>query len=168
MKHITALSIVLLLSVASTQAATRSVSRMGAGARYHKAQDTVVAAPFDNDVSYGVFYEYHEGETFWQLGVNYASSMGSNDVDYVLTPEINLIFADDFWLGGTGILSSYVSDETTSDWSDIYFQLILGFQIPVGNMSLEVLGYYVFDDFDALGEFDFDEIDIGVWLMYKF
>ena len=168
MKNITALSIVLLLSVATTQAATRSVSRMGAGARYHKAQDTVVAAPFDDDVSYGLMYEYHEGETFWQLGVNYADSMGSNDVDYVITPEINLLFADKVWRGGAGALASYVSDDITSDWSDVYFQFVLGFEIPVGNMSLEILAYYVFDDFDALGEFDFDEVEVGAWLMYAF
>ncbi|NQU40946.1 MAG: hypothetical protein HQ523_13425 [Lentisphaerae bacterium] len=168
MKNISIISLLLIFCAASVGAAPKSSSRVGGGVRYHTAQDTVVAAPFDNDVSYGLLYEYHEGETFWQLGVNYATSMGSNDVDSVITPEVNLVFADKLWRGGVGVLSSYIKDEVGSDWTDLYYQLILGLEIPVGKMSLEVLAYYVFDDFNSIKEFNFNEIEVGAWLMYAF
>lgn len=169
MKALTSLMIVLsLLFATAAQAAGKSQQRIGGNVRYHAGQDTPVAAPFDDDVSYGVVYEYQEGGTFWQFAVSYADSMGSNDVDYVITPEINLMVSDGAWRGGAGVLASHISAESGSDWSDIYYQFILGLDIPLGALALSVQAYYVFDDFDGLSEFDFDEIEVSGTLMYRF
>ena len=160
--------ILLVLCAAASQAGQRVRSRAGVGARYYSGQDTEIAAPFDNDTSYGLVYEYHEGGTFWQFGVSYASSMGSNHVDAVITPEINLMVTDGGWRGGIGVLASHIETEDDSDWSDIHYQFILGFEIPVGALALNFQTYYVFDDFDNLDEFDIDELDVSAYLMYQF
>jgi hypothetical protein len=160
--------VLLVLCVASAQAGQQARSRFGGGVRYYSGHDTEIAAPFDNDTSYGLVYEYHEGGAFWQFGVSYATSMGSNDVDAVITPEINLMASDGGWRGGMGVLASYIETEDDDDWSDIYYQFILGFDIPIGSLALSVQTYYVFDDFDNLDEFDIDELDVSAYLMYQF
>ena len=168
MKNLIAFSLALLVFVSATQAGSRNGSRIGAGARYHPGHDTEMALPYDNDTSYGIVYEYHEGDAYWQFAVSYADSMGSNEVDYVITPEINLLLSDNMWRGGMGVLAGYVESGATSDWSDVFYQFVLGFQIPVGPLSMDILAYYVFDDFGEIGEFEFDELEVGAWLTYKF
>jgi len=168
MKTLTSISLVLILCVSSAQAGSRIKQRLGVGARYHAEQDTELEVAFDDETTYGLVYEYHEGGTFWQLGAQYGTGLGTNEVDYVITPEINLLVSDGAWRGGIGALASYVSTDEDSDWSDIYYQLILGFDMPLGGMALSIQAAYVFEDFDELDEFDFDEMDWSGYLMYQF
>ncbi len=168
MKALTSISLVLLLCLSSAHARGRTSQRFGVGARYNAEQDTEREVAFDDETTYGLVYEYHEGNTFWQLGAQYGSGLGSNDVDYVITPEINLMLSDGGWRGGIGALATYVKSDDDSDWSDIYYQLILGFDMPLGGLALSIQASYTFEDFDNLDEFDFDEMDWSGYLMYQF
>lgn len=169
MKTVTSILIVLALCIATTHAAASSKQRFGVGARYHaqhNAEEREVA--FDDESTYGIVYEYHEGNTFWQLGAQYGTSLGTNDVDYIITPEINLMLTDGAWRGGIGALATYFSGDVDDDWSDIYYQFILGVDFPIGSLALSLQTAYVFEDFDKLDEFDFDELDWAGYLSYQF
>jgi hypothetical protein len=168
MKTLTSISLVLLLCLSTAEAGSRFNQRFGVGARYHAQQDTELEVAFDDEATYGLVYEIHEGGTFWQLGAQYGTGLGTNEVDYVITPEINLMLTDGAWRGGIGALASYVSTDEDSDWSDIYYQLILGLDFPLGSLALSFQAAYVFEDFDGLGEFDFDELDWSGYLSYMF
>ncbi|MBL7077121.1 MAG: hypothetical protein ISS31_06600 [Kiritimatiellae bacterium] len=168
MKALTSTLLVLFLCLSSVQAGGRVKQRFGVGARYHAEQHTELEVAFDDESTYGLVYEYHEGNTFWQLGAQYGTGLGSNEVDYVITPEINLMLTDGAWRGGIGALATYVSTDEDSDWSDIYYQLILGFDVPLGGLALSIQAAYTFEDFDNLGDFDFDELDWAGYLSYQF
>lgn len=169
MKTFTSLSIGLLLCISAAQATPSAIHRLGVGMRYHvEHDDTEREVAFDDESTYGLLYEYHEANVFWQLGAQYGTSLGTNNVDTVITPEINLLFSDGGWRGGIGALSTYSDSDGESDWSDIYYQFIIGFNIPMGSLSINLQTAYVFEDFDNLDEFDFDELDWSGYLMYQF
>ncbi|MDP6491448.1 MAG: hypothetical protein QGH42_05480 [Kiritimatiellia bacterium] len=168
MKTLITTSVVLLLCLSTTQARNGTKQRWGVGARYHVEHDSEREVPFDDVTTYGIVYEYHERGTFWQLGLQYGTEIGGVDVDYVLTPEINLMLTDGAWRGGIGALSTYVKVDDESDWSDVYYQFILGFDMPLGSTILSIQANYAFEDFDKLDEFDFDELDWVGYLMYEF
>lgn len=146
------------------------------GTRHHQEHSTYGELPFgDGDYSYAIAYEYHEGEAYWQIALDASfDPSGTNSVtsefDYVLTPQINLIFKDEIWRGGIGALASYMIDKDTDDgeWTDVYGQFLLGLAIPLGRMELEVMGAYPFESFDELSEFDGSDIDIVGWLKFSF
>ncbi len=168
MKTLVTAFVVLLLCLSTAQARNNTRQRWGAGARYHAQHGTEREVPFDDVLTYGIVYEYHERGTFWQLGLQYGSDLGSGDVDYLLTPEINLMLTDGAWRGGIGALSTYTRVDDESDWSDIYYQVILGFDMPLGSTILSIQAHYVFEDFDKLDEFDFGDLDWAGYLMYQF
>jgi hypothetical protein len=137
----------------------------------------------DNDLSYGVSYEVHDAGGWWQFALNYSDDLtpreniDTNDattVETVLTPEVNLIMKDNYWLAGLGVLMSYVEEEdlegeTNEEWTDLYYQFLIGFDIQLArSLELELLAYYPFQDWGDLGDFDFDDIDIGGWISYRF
>jgi hypothetical protein len=146
------------------------------GARHHQEHSTYGELPFgDGDVSYALAYEYHENAAYWQLALDASfDPSGTNTVtsefDYVLTPQINLIFKDELWRGGAGALASYMVDKKTDDgeWTDIYWQFLLGLAIPLGGMELEVLAAYPFESFGDLSDFEGSDIDIVGWLKFSF
>jgi len=170
MKTFSSILFVLLFCLSTVQAQTagRSNQRFGAGVRYHAQHDTERETAFDDESTFGLVYEYHEGSTFWQLGVQYGNNLGTNTVDYIITPEINLMVADGLWRGGIGILSTYSNTEDDSDWSDLYYQFLLGVDVPIGSLALSFQAAYVFEDFDELDEFDFDELDWTGYLTFVF
>lgn len=120
----------------------------------------------DGDTSFGISYDWHDSGGFWRLGVDYTSSAsGTNGIDSVLTPNLSLIFEDDFWRGGVGILYSFVEMEDGDDQTlDLYWQLMLGISIPVGTWSLEIYTYHVFEDWDVVDEIETDELEFGAVL----
>jgi hypothetical protein len=156
------------LLVMTDTAGAESQSRIGAGARYHVEHSVFTEVPYSGDMSYGAVYEYHEGSAYWQLGLQYAPDLDAEGVDSVLTPEINLLFTDGFWRGGTGALVSYVETPLESSWSKVYWQFLLGIEIPLGGLNLDVMACYVFEDWNSLGDFAFEDIEGGVWLTYAF
>lgn len=156
------------------------------GARVHVEHSVFTALPFDDgDFGYLLAYEYHEGLGLWQVGVEYAPSPdGDPNVDYVLTPQVSLILQDRIFRAGVGVLWSYVardsadeappSEETPPDeiidgWSSPYYQFNLGLSFPIlERFALSVDGFYVFEKFDTLKEFDIGDIEWGAAFTVKF
>jgi hypothetical protein len=66
-------------------------------------------------------------------------------------------------------MGSYVeSKEDGGDWTSVYWQLMLGFEIPLGPVKLEMMAYYPFEGFSDLDDFDFSDIEYGGSLKYYF
>jgi hypothetical protein len=177
MKHYASVLVVAALaaslrSASAAAPAKASESTLGLGFRTHAAQTTFKDYPFDDgDISYGIAYEFHEEAAYWQLAVDYAFDLGgTNAIDSVVTPQINLVFKDGVWRGGLGALSSYISpsDDTKAEWSDIYYQFLLGIGVPLGKLGLDVMAAYPFSDWGELGDFDAGGIEVVVWLKYFF
>lgn len=142
------------------------------GARYHVAHKACHTVPFDDgDFSYGVAFEYHEENAFWQLGLNFAPEIsGTNTAEFALTPQLNLLFTDRGWRGGLGFLISYVKDEIEGgDWSKVYYQFLLGYSFGSGGKySLDLYAHYVFDSWSELDQFEFQDVEFGLWLSRAF
>jgi hypothetical protein len=147
----------------------------GLGGRYHVEHSEFEELPFgDGDTAYGLVYEFHDGPAYWQLGATYAfdvtgADTASNTVDSVITPSINLVLQDGFWRAGAGLLSSYVQrDGGGSDWTDLYWQVLLGVGVPVFGLDLEVQALYSFEGWSDIDAFDFDDVEYGAWLTFAF
>ncbi len=148
---------------------TNADSGISAGVRQHVTHSVFEELPFeDGDLTYTIGYEYHDKHGYWQLLVGYTPEVGIEElgideiaVDYVITPQLNLIIQDGIFLAGTGILGSYIETEEDSDWTDVYWQLMLGFEIPLGALRLELLAYYPFESWGEIDEFDFDDVEYG-------
>jgi len=72
--------------------------------------------------------------------------------------------------GGLGILSTYTSGGPGGDdWMDLYWQWVLGLNVPLGNrFSLQANAYYVFESWSKLNKFTFEDVEFGGYLSYKF
>jgi len=143
---------------------------LGAGLRRHSEHSVAEDLPLDDgDLSSGLCYEIHDRKGYWQLGVTYAPQPGTNGIDFVVTPQLNLIVKDKAWRAGVGILDSYVEmEDGESDWTDVYYQFLTGLHFPIGGMQLDVTAYYPFTDWGDISDFDFDDLDYGAWLTFSF
>ncbi len=153
---------------------SKGVNKLSLGGRYYAEQEDFPEIPFgDGDVAYGVAYEYHESAAAWQLAATYCPDVTGDDaVDYIITPEVNLIVKDGIWRGGIGMLYSYLErDDHAADddeWVGPYWQLLFGLNIPFFGMDLKALTYYDFESFNDLDEFELDKLDYGVWVSFSF
>jgi len=150
------------------------------GARYHATHSRFEDYPFrSGDLTYQAGMEFHEGIGFWQIIVGYTPSVKSPpepddpelvvpEIDYVFTPQLNLILHDQGWLVGTGILSSYIKDEVESDWSKVYWQTMLGYQFRLQHFTLDVMGIYPFDSWSNFSDFRFGNMEFSVMLKRRF
>ena len=106
------------------------------GVRYHHQQPRFVALPYsDGDLGYGVGYEIQDQNGALQLICGYTPDFKDRkDLDYALSPELNLLAKDGVWQGGLGILKTYVQNEAGNDrWTDLYYQFLLGLNFRWGN-----------------------------------
>jgi len=144
--------------------------KFGAGARRHIQHSMIEDLPYDDgDISYGLVYEHHEGAGMWQVGLNYAPEPGTNGIDYVLTPQLNLVMRDNAWMGGLGVLGSLVEpEEGDGEWTDIYYQFMTGLEFPLAGFNIEAFVYYTFDDWAELQDFDTDDLDFGALVTFDF
>lgn len=147
---------------------------LGFGGRYHQDHSTFAKLPYaEGDLSYGVVYEIHEKDTsVLQLGCSMTPDFdnATNNIDYAVTPELNLMLKDGIFQGGVGILSSYLSKtEGDSEWMDLYWQLLLGLRFDLSKkLSVQVNGSYVFESWGDLGDFDFGDVEGVAYIGYAF
>jgi hypothetical protein len=163
------MAVVVLAAGASLAAPGSSVFALGA--RYHANHSAFDKLPYDDgDLSYGAFYQYHDGPAYWQLGGSYAfDATKLESTDYVITPELDLIVKDKMWRAGLGILDSYVRDsEAGGDWTDVYWQFIAGIQFPLFGFSFDAQAYYPFKGWGDLGDFEFADIEFGLLINFPF
>jgi len=168
------LATTLLTSLPSAQGAF-SPTRLVTGARFNAGHSAFLDRPFDGDWSYGVAYEYHEQQAYFQLGLQYAPKVSRNDtpygpaIDAVWTPEFNLVFTDNTWRYGLGILNSQIRTDEGGDWTGVYWQFLLGVSLGGGgSFTVDLTAYYVFDKWNDLSEFEFDDIDAGIGISIGF
>lgn len=152
------------------------------GARYHTAHHNFDKSPFGNgDISYLLAYTYAEKIAAWQLGVDFAPDIsgtmlmagerviGREEIDYVVTPQLNLIFIDRCFRGGVGVKTSYIRAEEENFWLDPYWQFLLGINIPLlKRFDLDLSTSYVFQRWDYLDKFDFRDLEYLLSLNIKF
>lgn len=141
-----------------------------AGVRYHTEHAVFDEVPYDDgDLSFLIAYEYHEPSAYWQLALGYApDASNGDDIDYVFTPEINIIIKDSIWRAGIGILTSYVGDDE-EEWSDMYWHLMAGVKLPVFGFPVQAFTYYTFEDFgEIVDEWEFEDMEYGIMVRLPF
>ena len=145
------------------------------GARYHTTNSTFEDAPFrSGDLTYQAGLEFHEGVGYWQLLLGYTPSVKADpeaegpEIDYIFTPQLNLIIQDRGWLAGAGILSSYIRDETESEWSSMYWQTMLGYQFRLQQFTLDVMSLYTFDKWGNISDFRFGDVEFSAMIKRRF
>jgi hypothetical protein len=164
-----ALSILLI----APESHARKKVPLSIGMRQHVDHSEFDDYPYTDDtLSYSLAYEYREGQGLWQIAVNYSDNIdvedGEPEIDQIITPALNLLFIDGEWIGGTGILSSYVETEGETDWTDLYWQLMLGFAIPIGKLDVTLMGFYPFENWGSVLDFGFSDVELGGWVNFKF
>lgn len=159
-----------------------------AGARMHADHSVYHELPYDeDDISYHLGIEANDREDgYCQIGVYYTPDPSGSShtvaegvevtdlptvdtTDYVLTPHLDIIYQDGMFIGGIGILKSYVRDEFEGgDWTGLYWEFTLGLSIPVSSLTFAAQAYYVFEDWNDVDEIDTDDLDYGISLSYAF
>lgn len=105
----------------------------------------------EDDYSYLMFYEIHNDFAYWQIGGSYTQPPDDNRFDHIITPQINLIAKDKIFRVGLGALASNVKVDGDTDWTDIYWQVILGLGIPLGErVGIDIYGHYLFDSWQRI------------------
>jgi len=163
-------AILLACFFISSAISAKSPHSISVGGRQHVDHSVFTDLPFsDGDISYSLGYEYHEPSGYWQIALDYTPEIDDDEtVDYVLTPQLNLVITDKIWRGGVGILKSLIESEDDSDWTDLYWQILLGVSIPVGKINIEANGVYAFEDWDELSELDSDDIEFMGRIVFNF
>ena len=143
------------------------------GGRYHQDHSTFTKLPYgEGDLSYGVMYEAVEKDTsVLQLGCSMTPEFkDNNDIDYAVTPELNLLMVDRIFQGGVGILSSYLSKNVgDSEWMDLYWQFLLGARMNLSKtVSLQLSASYVFESWGDLGDFDVSDVEGVAYIGFSF
>ena len=163
----------------------RSPHTLAVGGRYHTDNSVYTDLPFgDGDLSYDIAYEYSDkSPIIWQFGLDYAPDVSgtrdaasdgagaaTNGTDFVLTPQFNLLAKDNYFVGGAGILGSYIrDDQKNGEWLSPYWQMQLGLEFPLmNNLSVNASAYYVLENWGDITEFTFGDLEYGGWLKYRF
>ena len=145
---------------------------VSAGGRYHVDSAVLPDLPYaEDDWSSLITFDVHEGAGYWQLGVDIGYGAGTNDnVSLVLTPQINLLAEDKGFVGGLGILGTYIQDDVEGDhWTDVYYQFSLGYDFPIsGGLAFGAMAHYPFADWGDLGDFDTDDLEYSASLRFRF
>ncbi|MEI6563873.1 MAG: hypothetical protein WCO42_06150 [bacterium] len=162
----------LVVGILPSVAMAASGAAVDLGARYHQKHSEFVGLPYaDGDWTYVAGYEIQDENGMLQLACGFTPEFADHkDYDYGITPEANLLMKDGMFQGGLGILSTYTRDgEGKGDWMDMYWQWVLGLNVPLGSrLSIQANAYYVFEKWGTLNKFKFDDIEFGGYLSYKF
>ncbi|MBI2437766.1 MAG: hypothetical protein HYV36_03000 [Lentisphaerae bacterium] len=166
------------LALTLQAAPAESPHSLSLGGRYHTENTVFTDLPFGNaDFSYALAWTFASEQVGLQLGADFAPDVSgardapnTNQTDFAVTPQVNLILKDRMFRGGVGLLTSYVRDDLgEDDWLSPYWQLLLGLNLPLGNnFSLDGLVYYVLEKWGDIGDFKPKELEYGLWLNYNF
>ena len=144
-----------------------------AGARFHSANRRISGYPFGNsDITGTVGVEFRDADAYWQLlldGVDSFAGARHGDAR-VFTPQLNLIFKDRAFLGGVGVLRTYVDDgEERQGWTRFYYQYLLGLDLPIGSrFGLTAFAAYPIVRWRDLYQFRSSELEYTVGLSFRF
>ena len=144
--------------------------KLALGVRIHDEIKAIPELPHDQgDLSWLLAYEFHSNIAYWQLGLGYTPESNTDRDAEVLTPQINLIFKDSIYRLGLGALTSYVDEGGETDWTDVYWQAIVGIELPLGShASLGLFGCYVFNKWEDITESGDNGIAANLLLSWGF
>jgi len=78
---------------------------------------------------------------------------------------LNMIMTPAFGRIGLGAVRPYVASNDGKGFTHTYGQTILGFGLPVyKNITLEVLAFYLFDEWKNFRDFNLDRAEWRIWL----
>lgn len=146
---------------------------IGIGAHYHIALSDLDHTDFD-----GSHLSYLTGMKFkfnykWTLDAVIEYYPGKDDISYILSPRISLLYGKGFYFG-TGIEKKYVKLESgESNWNDETYFAQTGLEMPFGsNNTLNIDAYYglekLSDVTDIISDFDSDNLTFGISLYHYF
>jgi len=136
---------------------------VGFGARSFSEHSLLTERPIaeNGEWGYGLLYEYHESPALWQLVATYAPD------SEVLAPEVNLVYEDRGVRGGVGGIGFYQFGDV-NEWENWYWQMQLGFRFTLTRkVGADLAAYHVFESWNDLSDFDFDDLDYGVWFRWR-
>ena len=144
-----------------------------AGGRVHMAQPRISGLPYERgDLTGAVGVEFRDSEAYWQVLVDGVETLvgARSDRDRAVTPQINLIFRDRMFVGGFGALVSYlVSEEDDNRWSRLYYQALLGLELPVGRrLNVSAFAAYPYQRWRNLYRFRSAEIEYSFGASFRF
>jgi hypothetical protein len=171
MKTIRIISILVSIVCLTQMANAQTDTSLSFGVRQHAEQPDFPDISFgDGDISYGLALTAGDGLGYWQGALLYTPDIeGIDDLDYALTPQLNLILKEKLWRMGVGGAATYISSDSDSGWNDFFWQLMLGLGLPpMGKVSLEAHAIYIFDEWGNIGDFDVDNLEYAVWMGVKF
>ena len=172
MKIIPVLSAIVLFVCVSQMSLATGNTAWNVGVRQHAAQPDFPDISFGDDIlSYGISMSAYDAGGYWEAGILYTPEIdGIDDMDYALTPQLNLVMTENFWRMGLGGARTYVNgDGDDSGWRDFFWQMIIGLGLPgVGSANLEVRAIYIFDDWGDIGDFDTDNLEYALWIGIPF
>lgn len=180
------MTVIVLLSLNLSSAFSKDQHgphSLSIGGRYHEEQSVFTDLPYGNgDLSYALAYQYTKGIAIWQFACDLGPDVSGQremisgtttnmiGVDYIITPQFNVIIIDRFFRCGGGMRTSYIRDvEDDGEWLDLYWQLQLRLSFPIyKRVSIDAGVYYVYERWGKLLEFRFDDLEYGAWLNYAF
>ncbi len=147
-----------------------STGKITAGVRLHDEFPGLPELPVEkDDLSYELMYEYHEGIGLWQIGAGYMPGPRDDRFNYLITPQVNLIFKDRIYRLGSGIMKTYVESDSGSSWTDLYWQVIAGLGFSFGDhFGLDIYAHYVIENWKDIGDTDMAAVDYTAHLSISF
>jgi len=169
-------AVVLLTCVCACPALaqTANPSAITCGIRQYTSHSDDSESPFgEDDLSYLLAYEYHDGKAYWQFGVSYAPLATATSmvvkVESVFTPQVRLVFEEGMMMLGIGVLKHYVRQADANHWSDLYWEFEAGLHTSVSSsVDIRAVAYYTFREWGDIGNFDTSQIELGLELSYRF
>ncbi len=146
-------------------------ARAAVGMRYHQSHSQIERWPYGSgDLSITTSYALSDGIGYLEAGLDYTPDASGEDVEDVWTPRLNMAMLDGVFVAKLGIANSHVNFESSGGrWTGLLYQFHLGVELPVGD-RFQVGGgaYYSFDSWQELSGFEFDELEYGVHLGFRF
>lgn len=162
--------LLLFFSSFATAQSTSSTHKLAGGARGHASFPGIDNLPLEKgDYSYLLMYEYHESKAFWQFGASYAPAPSDDRFEYIITPQMNLIFKDKIFRLGGGVMTSRVKTANDSDWTNMLWQICFGLEIPLGSrIGIDIYGYYVYESWKTFTDSDKTGLEYSALLSIAF
>jgi len=161
----------LALAAAALPARAQFGTAVMAGGRRHAEHSRVSTLPFKKGDTSAVFgLQLHDALAYWRLGLGYAWEAGdSDDVDRVLTPQLHLVFHEQYLALAVGIMKSFVSDKVRGDYeSEMYYDLQAGLELPMGRFRISLMASYPFSDWGKLSEFKSGDLEYTAGISFRF
>ena len=170
-----------LLCLALPAAAGNAISM---GVRTHVEHETFTGLPYGkDDIALTLMYEYHEPNSLLQFGVEVTPDLSGTigepaegevdpdlgELEMAVSPVANVIFKDGMFRGGLGVRVDWISGEDGNDWSDIYWQFLLGLHFgAAGRLGVDLYSVYAFEEWSELSDFEGRDLEFGGAVTWAF